>query len=187
MSKRLSAYTRNRNRIMRYINTLKHKGYKVELNIPTERQVKESGVTGKELTKLTRELKKITSNTLKEIAIEAKKDYDMNVAFNSSYSTIVIDNLRAELSKFKPEISDKINALLNQIIQQQGEDDLVYALNKMNESFFTTLYRVQFDSDSAIQNFSTSIIENLPQASEQYKMDLMDAFESDELGYIIED
>lgn len=193
MAKKTTVYTRNRNRIMHYINTLKRKGYKVELNIPTERQVRQSGVSGTELGKLSRELKKITPKTLKSIAKEVErvekvtKDYPTSIQMSSSYSLNVIDNLRAELSKYKSGIKDKILALLNQLITQQGAEDVAYALNKMNENFFIALYRVNFDSNSAIQNFSTSLIENLPEASEQYKKDLMDAFENEELGYMIED
>lgn len=193
MAKKTTVYTRNRNRIMHYINTLKRKGYKVELNIPTERQVRQSGVSGTELGKLSRELKKITPKTLKSIAKEVErvekvtKDYPTSIQMSSSYSLNVIDNLRAELSKYKSEIKDKIISLINQLITQQGAEDVAYALNSMNENFFITLYRSHFDSNSAIQNFSTSLIENLPEASEQYKKDLMDAFENEELGYTIED
>lgn len=193
MAKKTTVYTKQRNRIMRYINTLKRKGYKVELNIPTERQIRQSGVSGPELGKLSRELKKITPKTLKSIAKEAEriekltKDYPTTIQMGSSYSLTVIDNLRAELSKYKTEIKDKILVLINQLITQQGAEDVAYALNNMNENFFTSLYRVHFDSNSAIQNFSTSLIENLPEASEQYKKDLMDAFENEELGYTIED
>lgn len=193
MAKKTTVYTKQRNRIMRYINTLKRKGYKVELNIPTERQIRQSGVSGPELGKLSRELKKITPKTLKSIAKEAEriekltKDYPTSIQMGSSYSLTVIDNLRAELSKYKTEIKDKILVLINQLITQQGAEDVAYALNNMNENFFTSLYRTHFDSNSAIQNFSTALIENLPDASEQYKKDLMDAFENEELGYTIED
>nr|DAP78455.1 MAG TPA: hypothetical protein [Caudoviricetes sp.] len=193
MAKKTTVYTKQRNRIMRYINTLKRKGYKVELNIPTERQIRQSGVSGTELGKLSRELKKITPKTLKSIAKEVErvekvtKDYPTSIQMGSSYSLTVIDNLRAELSKYKTEIKDKILVLINQLITQQGAEDVAYALNNMNENFFTSLYRAHFDSNSAIQNFSTALIENLPEASEQYKKDLMDAFENEELGYTIED
>lgn len=193
MAKKTTVYTKQRNRIMRYINTLKRKGYKVELNIPTERQIRQSGVSGSELGKLSRELKKITPKTLKSISKEVErvekvtKDYPTSIQMNSYYSLTVIDNLRGELSKYKSEIKDKILGLINQLITQQGAEDVAYSLNKMNEKFFTALYRAHFESDSAIQNFSTSLIENLPEASEQYKKDLMDAFENEELGYTIED
>ena len=193
MAKKTTVYTKQRNRIMRYINTLKRKGYKVELNIPTERQIRQSGVSRSELGKLSRELKKITPKTLKSIAKEVErvekvtKDYPTSIQMSSSYSLTVIDNLRAELSKYKSEIKDKIFGLINQLITQQGVEDVAYALNNMNENFFTSLYRAHFDSNSAIQNFSTALIENLPEASEQYKKDLMDAFENEELGYTIED
>lgn len=186
MAKKLTGYTRNRNRILRYINKLKKSGYKVELNIPTERQIRESGVTGRELAGLTRELKKIRPETLKSISVKIDKGRS-NIMLNNTYSTVVIDNLRSELSKYNTQISGKLNALLNQLIQQQGEESVAYALNKMSESFFTALYRAHFDSDSAVQNFATSLIENLPEASERYKKDLMDAFENEELGYSIED
>ena len=114
MAKKTTVYTKQRNRIMRYINTLKRKGYKVELNIPTERQIRQSGVSRSELGKLSRELKKITPKTLKSIAKEVErvekvtKDYPTSIQMSSSYSLTVIDNLRAELSKYKSEIKDKI-------------------------------------------------------------------------------
>ena len=45
----------------------------------------------------------------------------------------------------------------------------------------------KYDSGSSMEDYATGIINALPNASDQYKMDLADAFEFNEIGYTIED
>jgi hypothetical protein len=65
MAKKTTQYTKQRNRILRYINRQKKKSLVTDLYFPTEKELRKQGVKGKELTKLTNELKRLTSKNLK--------------------------------------------------------------------------------------------------------------------------
>lgn len=66
--KRKTQYTRQRNRVTAYIRKLRKTGLVVDLYFPTEHELRKSGVKGSELTKLTRELKKIKPKELRSVA-----------------------------------------------------------------------------------------------------------------------
>lgn len=98
-----------------------------------------------------------------------------------------INNFKSQILGFPKEISDKVISLINQLIQQQGEEAVAYSLNHLDKSLREFLQEAGYDSNSAISNLSSALIEGLPDASDQYKSDLMDAFEANELDTIIED
>lgn len=65
-----TAYTRNRERIMRQLRRERARGKETFLPyIPTERELRKQGVKGKELSALTRELKKITPKKIREYTV----------------------------------------------------------------------------------------------------------------------
>nr|DAW58779.1 MAG TPA: hypothetical protein [Caudoviricetes sp.] len=64
--KRVSAYTRNRNRILSYVRRQRKKGWNIDIDIPTERQLKKEGIKGIELSKYTWQLKKLTPAKIRE-------------------------------------------------------------------------------------------------------------------------
>jgi hypothetical protein len=66
--KRKTQYTRQRNRVTSYIRKLRKTGLVVDMYFPTEHELRKSGVNGTELTKLTRELKKIKPKELRSVA-----------------------------------------------------------------------------------------------------------------------
>jgi hypothetical protein len=69
MAKKLTAYERERNRIKRLERKLKKQGVQyVPTNIPTLRQIKKKGFTGKSLTSYVNRLKKINIDVLKKDA-----------------------------------------------------------------------------------------------------------------------
>lgn len=65
--KRVSAYTRNRNRILSYVRRQRKKGWNIDIVIPTERQLKSQGIKGAELSKYTWQLKKLTPAKIREL------------------------------------------------------------------------------------------------------------------------
>ena len=67
--KKVSAYTRNRNRINSYIRRLNKKGLITNLYIPTEKMMRNQGVKGAELAKLTLELKSLTPEKLRAMSV----------------------------------------------------------------------------------------------------------------------
>lgn len=191
--KKVSVYTRNRNRINSYIRRLNKKGFITELYFPTEKELKLQGIKGAELTRYTNELKKVTPDFLKSEATPIPKNPknfnengDLKVGDDDLFNRTVIADIKKNISHYPKEIADKVITLIDQLITQQGIDDVVEAFISAPDLHYH-LNKNKYDSNSAIENYATSIINNLPNASDQYKMDLSDAFEFNELGYNIED
>lgn len=101
-------------------------------------------------------------------------------------SNVIVQNFKSQILHFPKEIADKIIALINTLVSEQGIDDVAYSLQNMPMQFYEYINRQGYDSNASIQEFSSALIEYLPNASEGYKADLMDAFEYNELGYNIE-
>ena len=101
-------------------------------------------------------------------------------------SNVIVQNFKSQILHFPKEIADKIIALINTLVSEQGIDDVAYSLQHMPMQFYEYINRQGYDSNAAIQEFSSALIEYLPNASDGYKADLMDAFEYNELGYTIE-
>lgn len=191
--KKVSAYTRNRNRINSYIRRLNKKGLIIDLYFPTERELKLQGIKGVELTRYTNELKKVTPDFLKGEAIPIPKtpqnfneNDDLKVGDDGMFNRTVIADIKNNISHYPKEISDKVTSLIDQLITQQGIDVVVEAIMSTPDLHYY-LNKSKYDSDSALEDYATGIINALPNASDQYKMDLADAFEFNELGYTIED
>lgn len=184
--KKVSAYTRNRNRINSYVRRLNKQGLISNLYIPTENLMREQGVTGSELTKLTLELKALTPEKLRDMSAPVHIQEEDNI-LESGFATLEVEGFISSLSNFPKEIVNKVIALINKMIVEQGIEDVAIALENMPYQLHEYLNRNKYDSSSALEEFSTALIEYLPNASEQYKRDLMDAFEYNEIGYTIED
>lgn len=96
MSKKLTAYERERNRIKRLERKLKKQGVQyVPTNIPTLRQIKAKGFKGKDLRAYVNKLKKIDVEALKA---EANLPHEEDIAFSnfndeflSRYGTLTPD------------------------------------------------------------------------------------------------
>lgn len=101
-------------------------------------------------------------------------------------SNVIVQNFKSQILHFPKEIADKIIALINTLVTEQGIEDVAYSLQHMPMQFYEYINRKGYDSNAAIQEFSSALIEYLPNASDAYKADLMDAFEYNELGYTIE-
>lgn len=181
---------KNRNRILRYIKRHKISQY-VDLYIPTELQLRKQGVKGKELAKLTRKLKGITPKYLKQEASQSKeretRESKTDNVLENGISQVIINNFKSQILHFPKEISDKVIAFINTLINEQGIDSVAYSLEHMPLQFHEILNKTGYDSNSAMQEFASSLVEYLPDASDAYKEELIEAFEYNELGYNIED
>lgn len=104
-----------------------------------------------------------------------------------SFSLNVIQRFKSYILGFPPAISEMVMPLINAIINEQGEDDVAIALEKMPAQFHEYLHRHAYESGTAVSEFASSLIEYLPNASITYKKDLMDRFEYNELGYTVDD
>lgn len=189
MAKRKSAYTTNRNRIMAYQRRLRKKGMEIDIYFPTEKELRKQGIKGTELTKYTRELKQFTSKELTKIAKPLKQELvDIPIkVYDGNFYKLIIESFKSELKGLPNKLAGKFIALINEMVSSQGEKDTAYALTQMPYTVFYYLQKTRYDSSVAVEEFSSALINYLPNASEQYKSDLMDAFEYEELGYDIED
>lgn len=99
MARKLTAYERERNRIKRLERKLKNQGIQyVPTNIPTLRQIKAKGFTGKSLRAYVNKLKKIDVETLK---VEANLPHEENIAFSN-----FDDEFLSKYGSFTPEEED---------------------------------------------------------------------------------
>lgn len=104
-----------------------------------------------------------------------------------SFSSNVIQRFKSYILGFPPAIYEMLMPLINTLIHDIGEDGVATALENMPQQFHEYLHRHTYDSGTAISEFATSLIEYVPDVTIQYKKDLMDKFEYNELGYIVED
>ena len=104
-----------------------------------------------------------------------------------SFSANVIQRFKSYILGFSPAIYEMVLPLINTLIHDIGEDGVATALENMPQQFHEYLHRHTYDSGPAISEFATSLIEYVPDVTIQYKKDLMDKFEYNELGYIVED
>ena len=99
MSKKLTAYERERNRIKRLERKLKKQGVQyVPTNIPTLRQIKAKGFTGKALRAYVNKLKKIDVEALKA---EVNIPHEEDIAFSN-----FDDEFLSKYGSFTPEEED---------------------------------------------------------------------------------
>lgn len=99
MGKKLTAYERERNRIKRLESKLKKQGIQyVPTNIPTLRQIKAKGFTGKALRAYVNKLKKIDVEALK---LEANLPHEEDIAFSN-----FDDEFLSKYGSFTPEEED---------------------------------------------------------------------------------
>lgn len=99
MAKKLTAYERERNRIKRLERKLKKQGIQyVPANIPTLKQIKAKGITGKSLRPYVNKLKKIDIEALKA---EAYIPHEEDIAFTNFY-----DEFLSKYGSFTPEEED---------------------------------------------------------------------------------
>ena len=99
MSKKLTAYERERNRIKRLERKLKKQGIQyVPTNIPTLRQIKAKGFAGKSLRAYVNKLKKIDVETIKS---EANLPHEEDIAFSN-----FDDEFLSKYGSFTPEEQD---------------------------------------------------------------------------------
>lgn len=123
MAKKLTAYERERNRIKRLERKLKKQGVQyVPTNIPTLRQIKAKGFTGKTLRAYVNKLKKIDIEALKA---EAYVPHEEDIAFAN-----FDDEFLSKYGSFTPEEEDLFygykNATDEQIEQERKRKEAEY-------------------------------------------------------------
>ena len=122
------------------------------------------------------DIKKGTKSKQKRVE-KQKENNKQN--YNSEYfkSSGIIAGFKMELNNIPPRIASKINDLLYKVELEIGAEELAYALEQQTESILDICIRLAYDSDSVISEFSTSLLNYLPNASEQWKKDTMEEWE----------
>lgn len=108
---------------------------------------------------------------------EQKENNKQN--YNSDYfkSNGIIGGFKLELNNIPSRIASKINDLLYKVELEIGTEELAYALEQQTESILEICIRLAYDSDSVMEEFSSSLLNYLPNASEQWKKDTMEEWE----------
>lgn len=103
------------------------------------------------------------------------------------FSDIVIDRFKEKFARMPAELSGKINGLIEQLINEQGVEDVAIALENLADKLVASLVAQGFTTDYIVEMIGQAVIQNLPNASDQYKYDIAEAYEANETGYIIPD
>ena len=189
--KKVSAYTRNRNRIMTYIRRHNKKGANINLQIATETQLRKQGVKGSQLTPLTNTLKKLTPKKLQELSdlnvdvttgeiLNNEPDFIPPVSISDStdwYDKVVISTFNQQLSELKGgPMYNHIKAWANTIMKEKGKKAFADMLSDGFESGITFNYQEVYDKNSAT-TFVDRMLDFLPDSGVFEKDRYMDRFE----------
>lgn len=122
------------------------------------------------------DIKKGTKSKQKRVE-KQKENNKQN--YNSEYfkSSGIIAGFKMELNNIPPRIASKINDLLYKVELEIGTEELAFALEQQTESILEICIRLAYDSGAVLQELSTSLLNYLPNASEQWKKDTMEEWE----------
>ena len=101
-----------------------------------------------------------------------------------TYETVIMRNFYEYIKSFTSnKIRDSLYGMVKTLELEQGRTEVAKALQNMPLQFHEILARCGYDSDKALMEFETSFLEYFPNVSEQYKKDLMEKLEYNEMGY----
>lgn len=184
---KITQYTRNRNRIQAYIRKLKKVGLNVDIYFPTEKELRESGVKGKELTKLTLELKKLTAKELRKIAEPLNKQESTNTSgfkppYNLSedesfFDNVVISQWYATLEQFSNgEAYNMLRWWMGTTVRTKGKHNTAIMLQDAAENGYLLTWVIVYKYDAAMM-YIGYLIDYLPDEGILYKEEMLDKLE----------
>ena len=133
--------------------------------------------------------RKIERNLSAQKAKETIKNNNNNRYSNNNknyitYETVIMRNFYEYIKSFTSnKIRDSLYGMIKSLEHEQGRTEVAKALQNMPLQFHEILARCGYDSDKALMEFETSFLEYFPNVSEQYKKDLMEKLEYNEMGY----
>ena len=133
--------------------------------------------------------RKIERNLSKQKAKETRKNNNNKRHSNNNknyitYETVIMKNFYEYIKSFTSnKIRDSLYGMIKSLEHEQGRTEVAKALQNMPLQFHEILARCGYDSDKALMEFETSFLEYFPNVSEQYKKDLMEKLEYNEMGY----
>lgn len=173
---RKTGYTRERERIKRYINRYKKMGYMADLYIPTEKELRRYGVKGSELAKLTKRLKTLTPTFLKENVLYKDEDalYGMSWEDEEEDALYVISLFRRRLTYYSDQVGAQVlNEGLDRMLEGKGilrvAEMIKNVIRQGAEYEWKELYR-----GNQAKEYLEFLIDNLPDAGDVEQDDLRD-------------
>ena len=133
--------------------------------------------------------RKIERNLSTQKAKETRKNNNNRRHSNNNknyitYETVIMRNFYEYIKSFTSnKIRDSLYGMIRTLEVEQGRTEVAKALQNMPLQFREILARCGYDSDKALMEFETSFLEYFPNVSEQYKKDLMEKLEYNEMGY----
>ena len=133
--------------------------------------------------------RKIERNLSSQKAKENRKNNNNKRHSNNNknyitYETVIMKNFYEYIKSFTSnKIRDSLYGMIKTLEVEQGRTEVAKALQNMPLQFHEILSRCGYDSDKALMEFETSFLEYFPNVSEQYKKDLMEKLEYNEMGY----
>lgn len=133
--------------------------------------------------------RKIERNLSTQKAKETRKNNNNKRHSNNNnnyttYETVIMKNFYEYIKSFTSnKIRDSLYGMIKSLEHEQGRTEVAKALQSMPLQFHEILARCGYDSDKALMEFETSFLEYFPNVSEQYKKDLMEKLEYNEMGY----
>ena len=133
--------------------------------------------------------RKIERNLSTQKAKETRKNNNNKRHSNNNknyitYETVIMKNFYEYIKSFTSnKIRDSLYGMIKTLEHEQGRTEVAKALQNMPLQFHEILARCGYDSDKALMEFETSFLEYFPNVSEQYKKDLMEKLEYNEMGY----
>ena len=133
--------------------------------------------------------RKIERNLSTQKAKETRKNNNNKHHSNNNknyitYETVIMRNFYEYIKSFTSnKIRDSLYGMIKSLEHEQGRTEVAKALQNMPLQFHEILARCGYDSDKALMEFETSFLEYFPNVSEQYKKDLMEKLEYNEMGY----
>ena len=133
--------------------------------------------------------RKIERNLSTQKAKETRKNnnnkrHSNNNKNYTTYETVIMRNFYEYIKTFTSnKIRDSLFGMIKSLEHEQGTTEVAKDLKNMPLQFHEILARCGYDSDKALMEFETSFLEYFPNVSEQYKKDLMEKLEYNEMGY----
>ena len=133
--------------------------------------------------------RKIERNLSSQKAKETRKNNNNKRHSNNNknyitYETVIMKNFYEYIKSFTSnKIRDSLYGMIKTLEVEQGRTEVAKALQNMPLQFHEILARCGYDSGKALMEFETSFLEYFPNVSEQYKKDLMEKLEYNEMGY----
>ena len=133
--------------------------------------------------------RKIERNLSSQKAKETRKNNNNKRHSNNNknyitYETVIMKNFYDYIKSFTSnKIRDSLFGMIKTLELEQGRTEVAKALQNMPLQFHEILARCGYDSGKALMEFETSFLEYFPNVSEQYKKDLMEKLEYNEMGY----